>query len=368
MQPRESIDTAIIGAGVIGLAIARALAPSRSVVLLEQESHFGEHLSSRNSEVIHAGLYYPPDSLKARLCLRGNALLYRYCQEQKIPYQQCGKLIVANAEQQDALENLHRNALDSGATGLHRCSQQWLHQQEPWLHASEALLSKHSGILDSHGLMVRLAEQAQAHHALLCYRHRVRRIDCQHDHFLLHVDSDDGPFELQCRQLINAAGLHAVPLLKRCAGFPEERIPEQRLAKGNYFSLSGRSPTRRLIYPLPEADGLGIHLTVDMAGNARFGPDVEWIEHKDYQVNAARLPHFEDAIRRYWPDLNPDRLSPAYAGIRPKLFTGGKPYRDFLIQGEREHGIKGMINLLGIESPGLTAALAIAEEVQARLD
>lgn len=336
MQPQETIDTAIIGAGVIGLAIARALAPSRSVVLLEQESRFGEHLSSRNSEVIHAGLYYPPDSLKARLCLRGNALLYKYCQEQQIPYQQCGKLVVANEGQQDALEQLHHNALDSGATGLHRCSQQWLHQQEPWLHTSDALL---------------------------CYRHRVRRIDCQHDHFLLHVDSDDGPFELQCRQLINAAGLHAVPLLKRCAGFPEERIPEQRLAKGNYFSLSGRSPTRRLIYPLPEADGLGIHLTVDMAGNARFGPDVEWIEHRDYQVNASRLPHFKDAIRHYWQELNSDRLSPAYAGIRPKLFTGGKPYRDFLIQGEKEHGIKGMINLLGIESPGLTAALAIAEDI-----
>lgn len=363
MQPRETIDTAIIGAGVIGLAIARALAPSRSVVLLEQESRFGEHLSSRNSEVIHAGLYYPPNSLKARLCLRGNALLYRYCQEQSIPYRQCGKLVVANEEQQDALEQLHHNALDSGAAGLHRCSQQWLHQQEPWLHASEALLSELSGILDSHGLMARLDEQAQAHHALLCYRHRVRRIDCQHDHFLLHVDSDDGPFELQCRQLINAAGLGAVSLLKRCHGFPQQHIPEQRLARGNYFSLSGRSPTRRLIYPLPEADGLGIHLTVDLAGNARFGPDVEWIDHRDYQVNESRRPQFEAAIRRYWPALAPRRLSPAYAGIRPKLFVNGAPYRDFLIQGEKEHGIKGMINLLGIESPGLTAALAIAEDI-----
>ena len=363
VQPRESIDTAIIGAGVIGLAIARALAPSRSVVLLEQESRFGEHLSSRNSEVIHAGLYYPPDSLKASLCLRGNALLYRYCQEQNISYRQCSKLVVANEQQQDALERLHHNALESGATGLHRCSQKWLHQQEPWLHTNEALLSEYSGILDSHALMARLAEQAQAQHALLCYRHRVRRIDCEPGFLLLHVDSDDGPFELQCRQLINAAGLHAVPLLKRCVGFPEERIPEQRLARGNYFSLSGRSPTRRLIYPLPEADGLGIHLTVDLAGKARFGPDVEWIEHKDYQINAARLPHFKDAIRHYWPELNSDRLSPAYAGIRPKLFIAGEPYRDFLIQGEKEHGIIGMINLLGIESPGLTAALAIAEDI-----
>ncbi|MED5387524.1 MAG: NAD(P)/FAD-dependent oxidoreductase [Pseudomonadota bacterium] len=363
MQPRETIDTVIIGAGVIGLAIARSLAPTRSVVVLEQERRFGEHLSSRNSEVIHAGLYYPPDSLKARFCLRGNALLYRYCQEQTIPYRQCGKLIVANAGQQEELERLHHNALSSGATGLHRCGQRWLKRQEPWLHVDEALLSEHSGILDSHALMTRLAEQAQAHHALLCYRHRVRSIDGDPERFLLNVDSDDAPFELQCRQLINAAGLDAIPLVKRCNGFPAENIPEQRLARGNYFSLNGHSPTRRLIYPLPEADGLGIHLTVDLAGNARFGPDVEWIERRDYQVNASRLPHFQAAIRRYWPDLNTDRLSPAYTGIRPKLFIEGEPYRDFLLQGEKEHGIKGMINLLGIESPGLTAALAIAEDI-----
>ncbi|KZX84537.1 FAD-dependent oxidoreductase, partial [Alcanivorax sp. HI0011] len=252
----EQVDTVIVGAGVVGLAIARELAPSRSVVLLEQERHFGEHLSSRNSEVIHAGLYYPPDSLKARLCLRGNALLYRYCQEQNIPYRQCGKLVVANEGQQDTLVQLHQNALNSGATGLHPCSQQWLGRQEPWLHACEALLSEHSGIVDSHALMQCLAAQAQAHHALLCYRHRVRRIDCHQAHFLLLVDSDEGPFELQCRHLINAAGLGAVPLLQHCHGFPADGIPEQRLARGNYFSLAGRSPTQRLVYPLPESDGL----------------------------------------------------------------------------------------------------------------
>ena len=362
----EQVDTVIVGAGVVGLAIARELAPSRSVVLLEQERHFGEHLSSRNSEVIHAGLYYPPDSLKARLCLRGNALLYRYCQEQNIPYRQCGKLVVANEGQQDTLEQLHHNALNSGATSLHPCSQQWLGRQEPWLHASEALLSEHSGIVDSHALMQCLAAQAQAHHALLCYRHRVRRIDCHQAHFLLLVDSDEGPFELQCRHLINAAGLGAVPLLQHCHGFPADGIPEQRLARGNYFSLAGRSPTQRLVYPLPESDGLGIHLTVDLAGNARFGPDVEWIAQRDYQVNASRQPQFENAIRRYWPSFAPQRLSPAYAGIRPKLFVNGAPWRDFLIQDEKEHGIKGMINLLGIESPGLTAALAIAEDIASR--
>lgn len=186
----EQVDTVIVGAGVIGLAIARELAPSRSVVLLEQERHFGEHLSSRNSEVIHAGLYYPPDSLKARLCLRGNALLYRYCQEQNIPYRQCGKLVVANEGQQEALEHLHHNALNSGATGLHRCSQQWLQRQEPWLHVGEALFSEHSGILDSHALMACLSEQAQAHHALLCYRHRVRRIDCEPELFLLSMSAE----------------------------------------------------------------------------------------------------------------------------------------------------------------------------------
>ena len=362
------MDTVIIGAGVVGLAVARRLAASRQVVVLEQERHSGEHLSSRNSEVIHAGLYYPPGSLKARLCLEGNERLYRYCLTNRIPHRRCGKLVVAGAGQEDALEALYHNARDSGADGLELLPRATLANEEPWLNATAALLSKHSGIIDSHALLQQLAMDAENRGTLLAFRHRVQHVHCPPGDFELTVESDDGPFKLRCRQLILAAGLGNVPLLHQSLGFPAHAIPEQRHARGNYFSLHGRSPTQRLIYPLPEEHGLGVHLTVDLAGQARFGPDVEWInvdDPPDYRVNENRHTAFVESIRRYWPRLEAKRLSPSYAGIRPKLFFNDQPVRDFLIQTEQDHGLPGLINLLGIESPGLTAALALAAQVEA---
>lgn len=367
----EIVDTVIVGAGVVGLAVARALSADRSVIILEQEDRIGTHLSSRNSEVVHAGLYYPPGSLKSQLCLAGNEALYRYCEETGVPFRQCGKLLVAQQGQEQQLHQLQHNATAAGALPLQRLARAEWHRQEPWLRASEVLLSPHSGIIDSHALLARLNWDAERNGAMLTLRHRVENITCESNHFTLSViDSDSQHFHLGCQQLILAAGLFTTRLLENASGFPSRRIPEQRQARGNYFSLLGRSPTQKLIYPMPESHGLGIHLTVDLIGQARFGPDVEWIDNDlppDYAVNADRKLRFLEAIREYWPDVNPGQLQPSYAGIRPKLYSGGKPVTDFLIQDEEQHGLAGMINLLGIESPGLTATLAIADEVRNRL-
>lgn len=364
MNEPQQLECVVIGAGVVGLAVARALAlRGREVAILEAEGHIGEHLSSRNSEVIHGGLYYPPDSLKAQTCLRGNALLYEYCAARGIAHQRCGKLVVAQEDQLDALARLHDNALNSGATGLQRISHQQLTREEPWLQAAEALHSAHSGIIDSHGLMASLARDAEDHGALLCLRHRVRCVSCAPARFDIEVVAEGEHFTLRTEQLINAAGLGAVPLVQRMEGFPQAQRPDQLYAKGSYFSLRGASPARRLIYPLPEAHGLGVHLTIDLNGRARFGPDVEWIEQPEYRVDESRGDAFRKAIRRYWPALPDDALQPDYAGVRPKLRLRNQPCNDFLIQSAADHGLDGLINLLGIESPGLTAALALAESV-----
>jgi len=333
--PLEETGCVVIGAGVIGLAVARRLARAgQAVVVLEAEAHIGEHLSSRNSEVIHGGFYYPPGSLKAETCLRGKALLYEYC----------------------AARGMHANARAAGAEGLSLVSRERLRREAPWLRAEQALESATSGIVDSHGLMASLAAEAENHGAVIALRHRVTHIDCRPGRFTLTVEGPDQPFQLRAERLINAAGLGAVPL----TGLR----PEQRFAKGHYFKLRGKPPAERLIYPLPDADGLGVHLTLDLAGGARFGPDVEWVERPDYRVDESRRESFEQAVRRYWPGLPAGALQPDYAGVRPKLWLDGKPYRDFLIQGQGEHGIDGLVNLLGIESPGLTAALALAERLE----
>lgn len=363
----EIVDTVIVGAGVVGLAVARALSADRSVIILEQEDRIGTHLSSRNSEVVHAGLYYPPGSLKSQLCLAGNEALYRYCEETGVPFRQCGKLLVAQDGQQQQLDALLTNATASGAKGLQRLARhQWQHQ-EPWLHASEVLLSARTGIVDSHALLYQLRNDAERNGALVMLRHRLLLLECESARFTLELaDSEGKALTLRSQQLIMAAGLSSIALLEKAQGFPAAVLPEQRQAKGNYFSLTGKSPTQRLVYPLPEQHGLGIHLTVDLAGQARFGPDVEWIPSSlppDYQINAGRKADFLQDIRHYWPAINPDRLQPAYAGIRPKLFQDGVALNDFLIQDQTSHGIAGLINLLGIESPGLTAALAIATRV-----
>ncbi|WP_101676192.1 NAD(P)/FAD-dependent oxidoreductase [Alloalcanivorax mobilis] len=360
----EQVDTVVIGAGVVGLAVARSMARAGGdVVVLEAEARFGEHLSSRNSEVIHGGLYYPPGSLKADTCLRGNALLYQYCAARGIAHRRCGKLVVAGPGQQPQLQALYDNALAAGARDLSFKSAAWLGREEPWLSGAQALHSTHSGIVDSHALMASLARDAEDAGAVLCLRHRVSAIGCESHRFTLRVTHAEGEFDLRAQTLINAAGLAAVPLVKRMQGFPRRYCPEQRFAKGNYFRLAGASPSRRLIYPLPEAHGLGVHLTVDLAGKARFGPDVQWVETPDYQVDEQRQGAFETAIRRYWPALPAAKLHPDYAGVRPKLIIDDQPHTDFLIQDSRHHGVAGLINLLGIESPGLTAALALAERI-----
>jgi L-2-hydroxyglutarate oxidase LhgO len=365
----EQVETVIIGAGVVGLAVARVLARrGAGVVLLEAESHFGEHLSSRNSEVIHGGLYYPPGSLKARSCLRGNALLYEYCAARGIGHRRCGKMIVAKDDRRGDLPRVPDTAMAAGAHGLTVKNRAWLAREEPWLRGREALHSAHSGIVDSHGLMASLAREAEDHGALLCVRHPVRAIHCEPHRFTLRIAGPNGQFELRAARLINAAGLGAVALVDKMDGFPDSRRPAQRFAKGNYFRLGGASPSQRLIYPLPDNHGLGVHLTVDLAGQARFGPDVEWVESPDYRVDETRQERFASAIRRYWPALPASKLHPDYAGVRPKLIVDGQPFHDFLLQDRRHHGIAGLINLLGIESPGLTAALALAERVEANLD
>lgn len=362
--PLEETGCVVIGAGVIGLAVARRLARAgQAVVVLEAEDHIGEHLSSRNSEVIHGGLYYPPGSLKAETCLRGKALLYEYCAARGIAHRRCGKWVVAGNGQAQALDDLYANARAAGADGLSLISRQRLRREAPWLRAEQALESATSGIIDSHGLMASLAAEAEEHGAVIALRHRVAHIDCRPGCFTLTVTGPDQRFRLRAARLINAAGLGAVPLAGLMDGLPEDQRPRQRFAKGHYLKLRGKPPAERLIYPLPDADGLGVHLTLDLAGGARFGPDVEWVTRPDYRVDETRRESFEQAVRRYWPSLPPGALQPDYAGVRPKLWLHGAPYRDFLIQDRREHGIEGLVNLLGIESPGLTAALALAEKV-----
>jgi L-2-hydroxyglutarate oxidase LhgO len=361
----ERVDTIVIGAGVVGLACARALAlAGREVIVLEAESAIGTHTSSRNSEVIHAGIYYPPGSLKAALCVAGRSALYPYLAEHGIPHRNCGKLIVATDETQLAgLEKLRAQAMANGVSDLRMLSASEARAMEPELACAAALHSLSTGIIDSHGFMLALLGDAEERGAALAFRSPVLGGRVGHEGVELEVGGTE-PMRLLARTVVNSAGLFAQATAARVEGFPQDRLPPYYYCKGNYFSLSGRSPFTRLIYPAPEAAGLGVHLTLDLAGQARFGPDVEWVERIDYDVDPRRAESFYAAIRRYWPGLQDDSLRPAYSGIRPKIQARGEPSRDFLIQGPRDHGVPGLVNLFGIESPGLTAALAIGEHVR----
>jgi len=361
---REKADCVVIGAGVVGLAIARRLSlAGREVIILESGGEIGAHSSSRNSEVIHAGIYYPKDSLKARFCVAGRDMLYRYCAERGVEHRRRGKLIAATSEAEEPqLNHIAAAAAANGVDDLKRLSAADLGAMEPALEACAALLSPSTGIIDSHGLMLAIQGDAEDQGAMIAFNAPVESGQVGEGGIVLRVGGAM-PMELKCRAVVNSAGLGAPEIAARLAGFPVDFAPRQWLAKGNYFTLAPPPPFSRLIYPVPEPGGLGVHLTLDLAGRARFGPDVEWVDAIDYEVDPARGDRFYAAIRRYWPALPDGALEPGYAGIRPKLGPKGSPPRDFVIQGPADHGMAGLVHLFGIESPGLTASLAIAEHV-----
>ena len=369
----DRIDCLVVGAGVVGLAVARALAEAgREVIVVDRAEGIGTGTSSRNSEVIHAGLYYPPGSLKAKLCVRGRQLLYAYCEAHGVEHRRCGKLIVATRDDdRPKLAAIADRARACGVTDLQSLTREEALAMEPVLVCAWALWSPSTGIVDSHGYMTALlgdAERAGAMLALLTPLLEARR---EAGGWWVRTGGSEG-LELQTHWIVNCAGLHAQGVAGRMQGFPAAAVPELHLAKGHYFSLRGRSPFTRLIYPTPGDGGLGVHLTLDLAGQARFGPDVEWLadanpEHIDYRVDAARAAAFEVDIRRYWPGLGDDALLPAYTGVRPKLSGTGTAAADFRIDGPAEHGCPGVVQLFGIESPGLTSSLAIGEEVRRRV-
>ena len=359
----EAVDCVVVGAGVVGLAVARAVALlGRSVVVLEAAHAIGTGTSARNSEVIHAGMYYPTGSLKARLCVQGNAMLYDYCQTHHIGHRRCGKLIVATtASQLERLDAIAHQGTANGVQSLVRLSRAQTLALEPALNCTGALLSTSTGIVDSHALMLQLQADLEAAGGILVLNCPVVQINAAFG--AMKVIVGDGTV-LTASAVVNAAGLTA-PVLAGCInGLPAQHVPPAFYAKGNYFSLAGRSPFTHLVYPVPEAAGLGIHATIDLGGQVKFGPDVQWVDSAaDLTVDPARSETFYAEIRKYWSGLQDGALQPSYAGIRPKLADAGQPSHDFVILGPADHGISGLVNLFGIESPGLTASLAIAQRV-----
>lgn len=366
----DQVQTVVIGAGVVGLAIARELALSgREVVILEQADLIGSGVSSRNSEVIHAGLYYEPGSLKARFCVEGRERLYAFCASHGVAHRRCEKLIVATDPTQVAgLEKIDRRARAAGVDDLRWMERDEARVLEPALQCVRALHSPSTGIVDSHGLMLALLGEAEDHGAMLALLSRLETVECVPDGFRLEVEASGERTRLGCRELVNSAGLGAVEVAGRIDGLPAACLPRAWLAKGNYFSLSVRTPFSRLIYPIPNEAGLGVHLTLDLAGQGKFGPDVEWVDSLDYAVDPTRADGFYAEIRRYWPDLPDGALQPAYSGIRPKIAGPADTAADFRIDGPQAHRLAGLVNLFGIESPGLTSSLAIAAHVRALLD
>jgi len=360
----EKVDCVVIGAGVVGLAVARALAVrGRETVVLEAATTIGTGTSSRNSEVIHAGIHYAPASAKATLCVAGRQLLYSYCEARGIEHRRCGKLIVAADEEQvRALERIETTARANGVSDLRWLSAAEARDAEPALSCVAALLSPSTGIVDSHGLMLALRGDIEDAGGTVALRVPVMRGRREASAIHLEVGGED-PIGLAASVVVNSAGLQAQDLARRIDGIPKPSIPPSFYAKGNYYLLQGKAPFRHLVYPVPEPGGLGVHLTLDLAGQAKFGPDVEWVEKLDFTVDPRRAERFYPIVRRYWPGLPDGALRPGYAGIRPKLSGPGEAAADFLIQGEEAHGVRGLINLYGIESPGMTAALAIAEQV-----
>jgi L-2-hydroxyglutarate oxidase LhgO len=360
----EKVDCVVVGAGVVGLAIARSMAKNgREVIVLESENDIGTGTSSRNSEVIHAGIYYQPGSLKARLCVQGKEMLYLYCQERGVDHSRLGKLIVA-AEDKDlsTLEKLRQTADTNGVNDLEFLDKKKMNSLEPALAGIGALLSPSTGIIDSHGLMLAYQGEAEDNGMMIAFKSPFQSAIVTSGGFEISV-AGASPLTLHAKTLINSAGLGAQAVAANLQGLPLKHVPERYLLKGSYFSMAGRSPFSRLIYPVPPGASLGIHLTLDLGGQAKFGPDQEWIDEIDYEMDPARAESFYQSVRRYFPDLADGALIPAYAGIRPKIQAPGEPVADFAITGPETHNIPGLVNLFGMESPGLTSSLAIGEYV-----
>jgi len=360
----DRVDCVVVGAGVIGLAVARRLAQAgREVVVLEAAEGIGTVTSSRNSEVIHAGIYYKAGSLMARTCVAGKKMLYRYCADHGVPHKNCGKLIVATTPKEaEKLQSIRAHAEANGVLDMQMLSGEAARALEPALNCDAALLSPSTGIIDSHAFMLALRGDAEAAGAALAFHTPLLRARAVAGKIELDAGGD-APMTLECRLLVNSAGLNAPAVARGIDGMPLASIPRAYLAKGNYFSCSRKAPFSHLIYPVPEPGGLGVHLTLDMAGQARFGPDVEWVDNIDYAVDPARAARFYPAIRKYWPALPDGALMPSYSGMRPKIVPPAVASQDFVIQGPKDHGVAGLINLFGIESPGLTSSLAIADYV-----
>jgi L-2-hydroxyglutarate oxidase LhgO len=366
----ERVDALVIGAGVIGLAVARELARAgHEVVVVERAEGIGCGTSSRNSEVIHAGLYYPRGSLKARLCVEGRDALYAWCATHGVAHRRCGKLVVAVDDAEvAALEALHAQAQANGVHDALLIDAATARAMEPALGAvAAALHSPSTGIIDSHGLMLGLQGEAEDHGAMFAFHSPFQGAAVTAQGFEARIGGAE-PMHLQARRLINAAGLHASAVAAAIDGLDARHVPHTRWCKGHYFSLAGRAPFSRLVYPMHDRAGLGVHFTLDLGGQGRFGPDVDWLPDgaaaEDYTVDASRASTFARDIRRYWPALRDDALAPAYTGIRPKLVGRGEPAADFRIDGPAAHGVPGLVNLFGIESPGLTASLSIAARVR----
>jgi len=359
----ERLDAVVIGAGVVGIAVARALAlAGREVTVLEAEARPGMHASSRNSGVIHAGIYYPPGSLKARTCVAGRELLYRYCAERGIAHRRIGKLLVAvHDDEIPALMRYRETARENGVDDLRVLERAEWRELEPDVEAVAALLSPSTGIVDSHALLTSLLGDLQRAGGVLVCNSPVTGGRPTGGGLEIEVGGSD-PVRIGCRTLVNCAGLHA-PAVAAALATPRARVPQAGFARGHWFTLAGTSPFRRLVYPMPEPGGLGIHVTLDLAGQAHFGPDVEWIDGTDYAFPVGREDAFRRAIARYYPGIAARELVPAHCGIRAKIAGPGGPAQDFRIDGPAQHGIAGLVNLFGIESPGLTAALALAELV-----
>lgn len=357
----------MIGAGVVGLACARELAMNGfETYVLEKESSFGNGISSRNSEVIHAGLYYPTDSLKAKLCVEGRKLLYEYCRSRNIPHKKIGKWVVAKKAQEEKLLSIYQQALANGCHEVAFIDKIEALRIEPELSADLILNSPETGIVDVHSLMMAFLSDFESDGGHVIFNSEVSSWGLN-DRGVSITLNDADHTTIQAKYVVNSAGLYAVPLLEKLVGFPKDLIPPYWYVKGNYFSLAGASPFSRLIYPLPEKDGLGVHLTLDLGGKAKFGPDVEKVTELDYGVSSERAFSFVQAIKCYWKNINIDLLQPNYSGIRPKIGRGDAGYDDFIIQDQTKHKIAGLINLLGIESPGITASLAIADVIARNL-